>query len=236
MKQFADYTYFVYTGNNKSYGFTTYTDAITGRTQGYVVGKDDKGNPIYKKWRFNLDSQRQIRVHKDESDINGQSALEFLRNSPECLKSKNGHVVQGGQVLVYFKEVNEEGDAELALESRELSIRAQNIALNLKGQELIDTGAILGLFGAKEKALRLRIMDYASNFPKKFLDIVEDPTAKVRALVEKAINAGVFSEDGRQIKWETKLVGADKDDAITTILKDEKLRKAVELNLQKFGA
>jgi hypothetical protein len=235
MRNFEDYVHFVYLGNNVRYGFMTYRDPITGNTKGYVMGKDEKGQPIYRKWRFNYDSQRQIRVHKEETDINGQSAIEFLRNSPECLGGPNGHMVNGTQVLAYFKEVNEGKDAAIALESREISLRAQTHAIGLKGQELIDIGAVIGLFDKDEEKLRLRVLDYASNYPTKFLELVEDPSKKVKALVKKAINSQVFSKDGKQIKWETKMIGADEDDAVSNLLKDEKLRKAIELNLAKFG-
>jgi hypothetical protein len=235
MKKFEDYVYFVYIGNNVRYGFMTYRDPITGNTKGYVIGKDDKGQPIYKKWRFNYDSQRQIRVHKEEKDLNGQSAIEFLRGSPECLGGPNGTMVNGTQVLAYFKEMNDARDASIALESRELSLKAQNYAVALKGTELIDTAAVIGLFHPDEETLRLRVLDYASNYPKKFLDLVEDPSKKVKALLKKAINSSVFSLDGKQIKWEGKLIGADEDDAVSNLLKDEKLRKAIELNLSKFG-
>jgi hypothetical protein len=235
MKKFEDFIYFVYLGNNKRYGFQTYRDGVTGQTCGYVLGKDDKGNPLYKKWSFNTDSQRQIRVHKEERDVNGQSAAEFLRNSPECFGSPNGHIVDGNQVLAYFKEVNDGKDAEIALESRAMSLKAQNHAISLKGQALIDFAALIGIFSSDEGTLSLRVLDYASNFPKKYLDMVEDPSAKVKALVKKAINSSVFHMDGKQIKWETKMIGADEDDAVSNLLKDEKLRKAVELNLAKFG-
>jgi len=235
MKNFEDYVYFVYLGNNVRYGFMTYRDPIKGNTVGYVIGKDDKGNPIYKKWRFNYDSQRQIRVHKEEKDVNGLSAIEFLRNSPECLGGPNGHMVNGTQVLAYFKEMNEAKDASIALESRELSLKAQSHAIALKGQELVDIAAILGLFNQDEESLRLRVLDYASNYPKKYLELVEDPSKKVKALLKKAIKASVFSIDGKQIKWEGKMIGADEDDAVSNLLKDEKLRKAIEINLSKFG-
>lgn len=235
MKNFGDYTYFVYLGNNKRYGFQTYKDPVTGQTIGYVIGKDDKGHPIYKRWSFNFDSQRQIRVGKEEKDLNGRLAVDFLRNSPECYGSPNGYIDNGVQVFAYFKEVNAAKDAEVALESRTVSIKAQSHALNLKGQALIDLAAVIGIFHNDEEVLRMKVLDYASNFPKKYLELIDDPSQKVKALLQKALNAGVFNKDGRQIKWENKLIGADEDEAISTLMKDEKLKKAIETNLAKFG-
>ncbi len=235
MKNFADYTYFVYIGNNKSYGFYTYRHPQTGMPVGYVVGRDDKGNPVYKKWRFNNDSMRQIRVHAEEQDLNGLKAIDFLRNSPECLNSTNGHKIGNQQVLVYFKELNDSKDAADAIATRRISLDAQNAALALKGDDLVDFAAVIGIFNVNPDILSHRVLDYASNYPTKTLEYINDPSRKVKALVKKAINAKVFSEDGRQIKWEGKLIGADEDEAVSNLLKDEKLKKAIELNLSKFG-
>lgn len=240
MKNFGDYTYFVYIGNNKSYGFMTYNDQRTGLGTGFVTGKDDKGRPIYKKWRFNNDSMRQIRIGKDEVDLEGKNAIEFLRSSPECMASPNGHYVQDDkgakkQVLVYFKELNEAKDAKEAVESRMKNIDAISKVTKLKGEKLRDFAAIIGVFSDEDDILMHRVMDYASNFPTKTLELLEDSTSDVKALVKKALKSQVFVEDGKQIKWEGKLIGADESEAISTILKDDKLRKAIELHLAKFG-
>lgn len=235
MKNFGDYTYFIYIANNKSYGFATYRDPKTGLTRGFRIGKDDKGQPIYKKWRFNNDSMRIVRIGKDEVDLDGQNAIEFLRNSPECKGSPNGAYVGDSQVLVYFKEMNEAQDAKNAVDTRKLSIEAQNEALKLKGNDLVDFAAIIGVFNADPDIMTHRVLDYASNFPQKMLEYVGDPSRKVKALLQRALNAGVFNIDGKQVKWEGKIIGADEDDAVSTLLKDEKLKKAIELNLSKFG-
>lgn len=235
MKNFGDYVYFIYLGNNKTYGFMTYTDPTTGNQRGYRVGSDDKGRPIFKKWRFNNDSMRIVRVGTGEIDLDGKSAVDFLRNSPECKGSKSGTYINDQQVLVYFKEMTDEQDAKNAVETRKLNIEAQNAALKLKGEDLIDFAAIIGVFDSSPDILTHRVLDFASNFPKKMLDYVNDPSRKVKSLIERALNAGVFVEDGKQIKWEGKVIGADKDDAVSNLMKDEKLKKAIELNLSKFG-
>lgn len=235
MKNFGDYTYFSYIANNKSYGFATYTDPKTGLSRGFRIGRDDKGNPIYKKWRFNNDSMRIIRVGKDEQDLDGQKALDFLRESPECLDSPNGAYVGDSQVLVYFKENNNAKDAKNAIASRVVVIDAQNAALKLKGEDLVDFAAIIGVFNEDEDIMIHRVLDYASNRPQEMLNYVKDPTRKVKSLISRAINAGVFRVDGKQILWEGKTIGGDEDDAVSNLVKDDKLRKAIELNLSKFG-
>ncbi len=246
-ESYADYVYFVYVGNNATYGFRNYTDKETGHERGYVMSYDKNQQPEYKEWVFDNGSRRQIRVHKDQRDKqrnerfpNGQLAADFLRNSPECYKSPSGTYSPIGdgeqkQHLVYFREVNESADAKIALDSRTLVLDAQMKAMKLKGEELSDMCSLISVFSTDEEILTLRLLDYAANKPSLFIKLYEDPARKVRALIRKALNATVLSQDGRMIKWEGKLVGADEDDAVSNLIKDEKLKKAIELNLNKFG-
>jgi len=236
MKNFNDYTYFIYIGNNKSYGFYTYRGE-DGNQKGYVVGRDAHGNPIYKKWKFNNDSMRIIRVHKNEQDLDKNSAADFLRHSPECKDSVSGSYVgeENQQVLVYFKEMNDKKDAVDAVDTRRVVIKAQSAALDLKGADLEEMANIIGIFGKSEEIMTHRVLDFASNSPQMMLDFINDPSRKVKALIKRSLNAGVFAMDGKQVKWEGKIIGADEDEAVSNLLKDDKLRKAIELNLSKFG-
>jgi hypothetical protein len=233
--KFNDYIYFVYMGNNASYGFMTYTDHVTGKSIGYVEGYTSNNQPIYKKWKWNNDSFRIVRVGKQQQDLTGQLASEFLRNSPGCKDSPNGTYVNGVQYDHYIKEIKEEADAEKAIEARVKYADALTKALALKGRDLVDVAAILGVHNQKPSVTKYKVVDYASNYPDKFIQLLEDPAIKVRSLVRRAVDGNVFKKDGPMIMWEDKLIGADEDAAVSAILKDEKLRKAVETNLAKFG-
>lgn len=240
LPNFNDYVYFVYLGNNKTYGFRNYNDPSTGLERGYVTGFDKQGNPVMHEWVFDNDSRRQIRVSVNQKDKNGQTAIEFLRNCPECAGSPNGRYVIGPngeqkQVMVYFKEINEAADAEKALASRKISIEAQKKAFDLKGAELIEMASFVNVFDADEGILMVKVLDFAHNRPADFLRVYDDPARKVKALINKALHTSILSKDGQMIKWEGKVVGADFDDAVTNLMKDEKLKKAIELNLSKFG-
>lgn len=235
MKNFGDYTYFIYVGNNPRYSFRTYTHPETGAVHGYVIGYDKNREPIYKEWYFDYSGKRQIRVGASEVDKEGKKAVDFLRSSPECHKSENGHYVQGSQVLVMFKELNEESDAKAAVDTRAIIVEAQAKALKLKGQELRDIAAIIGVFNESEAVLTHRVLDFAANYSERFLKLVDDPALKVRSLVKRAINAGVFKVDGKMVRWESKTIGADEEDAVSALVKDEALLKAVKTNLEKFG-
>lgn len=235
MKQFGDYTYFLYVGNNPNYSFRNYVDPLTGQERGYVVGFDKNGQPLYKEWFFNYSSKRQIRVSNSEVDLKGQKAVDFLRSSPEFYGNKNGHYVDDRQVLFMFKEINEEAEAAAAVDARMVTVNAQAKAGALKGQELQDVAAIIGVFSPSESVRKHRVLDFAANFPDKFLALVDDPLLKIRSLIRKGINDNVLKVTGRVISWEGQQIGADEDDAVSTLSKDAKLKSAIELNLKKFG-
>lgn len=236
MKQFGDYTYFLYVGNNPNYSFRNYVDPTTGQERGYVVGFDKNGQPVYKEWFFNYSSRRQVRISNQEVDLKGQKAVDFLKSSPEFYGNPSGHYVDGKQVLFMFKEINEEADAAAAVDSRLRVIDAQKKAADLKGQTLRDVAAIIGVFSPSDSVCKHRVLDFAANFPDKFLAVVDDATLKVRSLVKKAINDGVFKVQGKVISWEGKTLGGDEDEAVAALVSDPTLKAAVELNLKKFGS
>lgn len=228
MKNFDQFVWFIFVPErqNKKFGFRTYNDSKN-KECGYLIGGDSK-SPVYKKWSFDRDSKRMIRVHVDEVDHNGQSAVEFLRNSPECYGSPNGtYQHDGSQIDYYFKEVNEAGEAKKASEILMNKSKALSKAAEVKGQDFIDLCAMIGVLNKPEEIMRHRLMDYAQNFPEPFLALVEDPTRKVRSLVRRALEANVFIKDGPVIKWENKIIGAGEDDAVTNLLKDESLKSTV---------
>lgn len=232
---YGDFHYFYYLGNNRHYGFATYRDPVTGRQRGYVEAIDKNGQPVYKYWHFNMDSLRIKRVGKLEKDLNGQLAVDFLRDAPSCYKSKNGEFVADKQVNFFYKEVDEAGDARDVVKTRKLGIDAQSAAVNLSGQELIDIATLIGVFSEKDDILTHRVLDFASNQPTKFLEMIKDPTVKVRSLIRRCVNANVFKEDGPMITWETKIIGIDENEAVANLMKDAKLLEAAKASLARFG-
>lgn len=238
MKNFGDYHYFYYVGNNVGYSFRNYTDPKTGMERGYVIGYDRNRMPVLKNWEFDNGTKRQIRVHKDEKDKEGQLAVEFLRESPECYQSENGKYLPdtGKQVAFLFREVNEGADATNAVATRSKVILAQSKALELKGEALKEFAEIIGVFVENDAVRQHRVLDFASNFPDRFNALMDDPARPIKALIKKAINDNIFKVNGKMILWEGKQIGADEDDAVATLQKDDKLMSAIKLNLKKFGS
>lgn len=237
MQSYDDYVFFIFdpTRMNKKFGFRTYNDKKNNEC-GYVMGVDKDGSPLYKKWSFDRDSRRTIRVHKDEVDKNGQKAVDFLRNSPECAGSPNGtYLANGTQIDHYFKEVDDTKDAKKALDILLVKSSAITKAASIKGQDLIDVCAMIGVMNKPEEVMRFKLMDYAQNFPEKLLGLVEDPTRKVRSLIRRGIEASVFVKDGPMIKWEGKIIGADEDNAVANLLKDKALLDTVDEVIKKLS-
>lgn len=228
----GDYVIFQFTQTNNVFGFRTYNNEL-GQTTGFIDGKDKNGQPIFHRWKFDRDI-RKISVHKDKTDLEGKSAVEFLRNSPNCKGSPNGtYTVEGDQLDVYFEEVNEEKAAAQGIEFETLRLDAQNAALKVKGQDFIDLCALIGMFGKPEKVMRFALIEYAKNKPQSFMDIYGDPTRQLKSLIRRAVKTNVFNADGKMLTWEGKLIGTDEDDAVATLKKDENLLKAVKANVDK---
>lgn len=235
-KNYGDFHYFNYIAMNPSYGFATYKDPKSGSARGYVIGFDKNNQPLYKYWHFNYDSQKIKRVGHNEKDLNGQLAYDFLREAPACMGSENGEYFgEGKQTGYFYKEINTAKDAREAIDSRKNLIKAQAAALDLKDQELDDIASYLGVFDLSPDEKSHRVLDYSTNEPTKFLALLSDKTLKTRSLLRRAVSQGVLKEEGRMLSWESKVIGADEDEAVAALMKDDKLKKAIETHLSKIG-
>lgn len=232
---YGDFHYFYYLGSNRHYGFATYRDPETGRQCGYVIGKDKNNQPIYQYWAFNMDSLRIKRVSKKEKDIDGKLAVDFLRNAPSCYKSTNGEYVGEKQVNFFYKEVDEAGDAKAVVATRKLVVDAQHEATHLNAEDLQDIANLIGVWDTREEIQQHRVLDFSANQPSKFLELLKDPTRKIRALIQRCVNRGVFKQDGPMITWETKTIGIDENEAVANLMKDAKLLSSVKNYLANFG-
>lgn len=221
-----NYVYFVSKRQYGSpYGFTTYTN-LDGDLCMIVNKKDKNGDPIPRKFNFGR-RERTMRIPKNQKDIQGNSVVEFLRNHPECKGSVNN------RGITLFEEVNEESSATQAINAKSARIEAEQKALSLEGEDLTDMCALIGQFSTKESILKHKILDYAGNEPDKFLEMFDAPDRKMRSLVRKGLSAGVLSQKGNMISWESTVIGADEDAAVTTLTKDKKLASALAEGIKR---
>jgi len=229
-----EYVYFVFTkGGNAGYGFSSYTDRVgvfgsPGSIASISYQLDKNNKPIPYVFSMSV-RDRALKVDKYKTDMNGISVVEFLRNSPECKDSPNGEYLEDGtQVNVWFKEMNEESDAEIALSAKAFRRKAENIAADLSIEEVYDVNALLGYFDTKELMARHYIMEVAGNKPQVFMNAYENPQRQALSLIKKGINRKVVSQNGNVVVWNKTTLGIDQQEAATALAKDKKLFESLQ--------
>ena len=242
MPDFNNFVYFVLVRNsNASYSFTGYTDKASGDTKVLYMGKKDhKGNDVPHRFRFDR-SHRSLRIPKNWRDINKNSVVEFLRDFPECGDSPNGvyTTLEDGtlhQSNMYFKEMNEGKDAQIALDAKGLKNDAETLALKtLQGDELAEMAILCGTLSTDEKIQRHRVAEYAGASPEPFLEMYNQPERKAKALLRKAVTAGIVSTRGTIHSWENITLGSNEDMAVAKLAEDSSIREAIEQNMTAVG-
>lgn len=237
-----EYVYFVFAkGTNAGYGFSSYTDHVGALgvpgavvTISYQLDKANRAIPYH----FSMGTRdRALRIEKNKTDMNGVSVVEFLRNHPECKGSPNGQYLKTllsgeadpeSQVGIYFKEMNEEADAKIALEAKNFRREAENIAAGLSIEEVYDVCAILGQFKKGETLSRHFIMEIAGNKPELFMHAYNNPQRKSLSLIKRGLQKGVLTSQGSVILWGKTTLGLDEVEAATAIQKDKKLMDGLE--------
>lgn len=240
-KQFKpiEYVYFVFTRpSNAGYGFSSYTDYVgalgkPGTVVQICYQLDKNQKPIPYHFSMGL-RDRVIRVEANKVDMFGTSVVEFLRNAPGCLGSPNGsYLPDGTQVEVYFKELNEEVDAEKALEAKEYRLQAETLAASMPADEVMEFNAMLGVFKKGEKLSRHFLMELAGNKPQVFMEYYNNPKRKALALIKRGLHSRVLKQNGTVVAWNDTVLGLDEDDAASKLMQDAKLFDALSLAVSK---
>ncbi len=233
-----DYVHFLFSSpTNQSFSFKTYTNEL-GQSIGFLDGKDEKGNAIHHRWKWDQDGARILKVHKNKTDVseNKLNAIEFLRNSPNCKGSPSGaYGLDGTQVDYYFEEMNEAKSAKEGLSAELARVEAQNIAIKVKGQEFVDLCALIGCIGKDESIMRFALLEFAKNKPDKFTELYKDPVRQIKSLLRRGLEKGIVTTQGRILSWENTMLGVDEDDAVRKLSLDENLHKALKAHLDKVA-
>lgn len=201
----------------------------------YITAKDSKtGRLIPKRFRFDQSLGR-IKTRMSDKDINGVSQYEFLKNHPNCEGSPNGVYRQTKdglkQIDVVFREYDPEKDAQNAFAADELRINAQATALSMDDATLEEVANILGHYGPVDKAMRVRVIEFAGKRSGEFNELLKAGDRSLRALVRKALAEGEFHKKGSLIFWEEMMLGAE-DDAILILQKDQAMIDALKEKLK----
>ncbi len=234
MQKFDNFAYFVldhdrHAMTTAQYSFTGYQDN-EGTIQAIYYGrKNNDGDDEPHRFKFDR-AHRTIRILKTKTDIKGTNVAEFLRNFPECAGSPNGHYkerdgkkVQGG---IFYKEIVEGKDAEDAIAAKTTKIKAENIALNLKGVELAQMAALYECYTVGDNAELMqkhRVLEAAGADPTSFLEAYNAPDRAAKSLIKDAVNSRVITKHGEIYMLEDITLGASLDLAVSKLLSDDDL-------------
>jgi hypothetical protein len=233
MPNFDNFVYFVLERNsNASYSFTGYSDPHTGEIKAYYIGKKDPKSGEDIPFRFKFDkAHRAIRAGIHEQDINGLKKIDFLRGFPECKDSPNGHYRNGKQVNVWYRELNDYKDAELAVEAKKMKIEAEKTALDLEGIDLKEMALLCGEQRDDVGLMKHRVLEAAGAHPENFLSLYNMPERKAKVLLIQALQANVITKRGSIFVWENVTIGTNENAAIAKLMEDDTLTSAIKENL-----
>lgn len=241
MPEFNNYVYFVLGRNsNASYSFTGYTDPDTGEIKAIYKGrKDAHGKDVPHRFKFDR-AHRSMRVNKNERDIYGNNIVEFLRNYPECAESSHGSYAGEGkqrkQTNIWFQEINERKDADIAIEAKSAKIKAENVALYLEGDDLKAMAILFGEHRSDEGLQKHRVLEAAGADPEGFMKFYTAPDRHAKVLLTRAMNAKLVKQKGTLYLWEGVTVGTNYESAIAKLMDDAVLANAIEENLVALSA
>jgi len=209
--------------------FSTYTDHANALGKGhgtgvrYTEGVDKKGEPRGKFFELSQ-SRRTFQVREGQKDINGISMYDFLKNSPECEGSPN--LPQGAKPR--FREMNDARDAEVALKSGKMRIRAAASALEIDDSTLKELAAHIGFFGESNDLMRHRVVEWAEKRPEDYFEVLESGDRSIRALIRIGLSTGILKKNGPIIKWEEAIIGNEEDSAVSKLMGDQDMLAALE--------
>lgn len=193
-----------------------------------VLYRDDKtGEDVIYKFKFGRD-KRHITLPVNKKDIYGNSYVEFLRNHPLNADSPN---LTGGP---WFKELDNERDAEKALSSFKVRHKAEDLALSLKGNDFEEVCKVLGIDGKPQIKLH-KLMEYASRNPSDFISRVEDPNRRATSLFKASVKTKVITKHGFRYVFGDVHIGNDEEKAIIKIASDKELQAILEESIKKAG-
>lgn len=205
---------------------------------------------------FSLDQNHyNIQAREGQKDYKGLSMIDFLMNAGMCWGSPNGIYEYGDggfvpdEVLtnlnrdeietrletgefrqsgVWFKLMNSDKDAEIALEAAELKNKAESSVLAIDDKTLEEIAALIGVYGPAGKLMKKKVLDFASKRPADYLKILNAGDRAVRAIVRKSLADGTFTTRGSIIMWEETVIGPNEDEAVSKLMSDKAMLEALQ--------
>lgn len=228
-KKVNDYATFVALDaivKNSSSTFTGFRDE-DGTMRYIAASRDQNGNDVPYRFKFSKD-KRFITVPLNKKDINGNSWVEFLRDHPYNQHSPSARKAP------WYKELDNDRDAEIAIDSFKLRNKAESIVLKLKGKEFDEVCNVLGFRGTDGVKLH-KLMQYATRNPTSFLETFEDPNRRAAAVLRAALVAKVVIKHGFRYMFKDVHLGNDEEKAIAKVAEDKELLEAIQTATEKAG-
>lgn len=213
--------------------FLSYSD-LDGNTFKAIASIDQHGNKrsFVITWSARNRIYRGARNKKIMVEKNGEmtkmNLYDYIKNYDKVEGSPN---LRG---VALFKELDPIKDAKLALGRKVNVAKATNIALALEGENLSDMAAMIGVFMNDPDVQKFRVVEFADQEPDKFMEMHDASDAKAKALIRKAVNAGLAKKKGKAIEWASEL-HADEADFVSALLKDNKKLDALTKQVAKHG-
>jgi hypothetical protein len=247
--------------SGKSYSFRAYTDRIgkfgnPGATVFFDDGTKDKQNrPIGKGFSVGQ-SHYKLQAREGQKDNEDKTLFDFFTYAPFCEGSPNGDYYDADgtplsldfvkdrkknieklrsgeikQINVKIKVLDDESDAELALETGLKRSEAQLNVGSLDEETLSEIAAHIGEFGKPDKRMRLKVYEYAGKMPIDYFKILNAGDRGLRALVRKGLAEGVLTQKGTIIYWNETVMGSDENSAVKYLIDNPDAQKTLGENL-----
>lgn len=170
------------------------------------------------------------------------NTIEKIRNHPQCMGSPNGTyaVDDAGEevhVNAVFTEINEDKDATHSISATKMMNNALNKAFEVFEDEVLteDLAIVLGIKG-KGSVARDKVLMYAQNNPKHFLEVSGSHELRARALATKAFDLDLLHRNSvGEYSFGELAFGYDKEDVVSALLKGKDkfniIERAVERKL-----
>lgn len=224
------------TPTSGTFSFRNYTDIEGNTIEAYqTFNNHNRGDSkpfwvtfSHRERTYRTTKERTVLVSKNGDAPQKMKLVDYLKNSPFTEDSPN---LRGEPVLRLY---DEEKDAKTAVDRTTLRMNAGNAALALTGQELIDVAAAIGSFSTSPTVLKSRVLEFADQEPELFMELVGDPTKEAKSLIRRGLKSGVLKTTGKIIRWEGTKIGADEEDAISTLMKDNEIMEGLKKAVKKL--
>jgi hypothetical protein len=176
------------------------------------------------------DRERMFMVPKNKTIqviVNNDSKAPITMRVSEYL-IKSGYCVGEHCTNPIFKLIDEDKDAREVVDVKGQRIKAENLALELKGEQLREIAQLLGEFSDNKDKQKRAVLELAGKDPGMFMGIYDDPNRAIKSLVRKAVKSGIMKQTGKVVTWDKEVVGSGEEQWVDYFVKDEVRLKALE--------